>query len=96
MGLSPIIPYPPLTRVVRILEVASQGGCKTNRLGRGGGSRDSGIVLGKADRFVGVDTVFTHVWVNEVDDAGDKEEVLYRFEVAVGGFKGFVIEPIVA
>ena len=27
---------------------------------------------------------------------GDKEEVLYRFEVAVGGFKGLVIKPIIA
>ena len=96
MWLSPIIPCPPLTRVVGILEVASQGGCKPDRFRRGGGSRDGGIVLGESDRFVSVDTVFAHIWIDEVDDTGDEEKVLYRFEVAVGGFKGFIIESVVA
>ena len=73
MRLSPVILYPSLTRVVGVLEVTSQGGCKPNRLRRGGGSGDSGIVLGKADRFVSVDTIFAHIWVNEIDDAGNKE-----------------------
>ena len=96
MRLSPVIPYPSLTRVVGVLKVTSQGGCKPNRLRRRGGSGDGGIVLGEADGFVSVDTIFAHVWVNEIEDTGDKEEVLYRLEVAVGGFKGFVIKSIIA
>ena len=96
MRLSPVIPYPPLTRVVGILEVASQGGGEPDGLRRGSGSRNSGIVLGEADRLVGIDTIFAHVWIDEVDDTGDEEKVLYRLEVAVGGFKGFIVEPVVA
>ena len=94
--LSPVVPYPPFARVVGVLEIASQRGCKPNRLRRGGGPRDSRVVLGETNRFVSIDTVFTHVWINKVEDAGDEEEVLHRFEVAVGGFEGFVIEPVIA
>ena len=95
MGLGPIILDPPFTRVIGVLEVASQGRCEANRLGGGGGPSNGGVVLSKAERFVGVDTIFAHIGVNEVDDTRDKEEVLHCFELAIGGFKGFIVEPII-
>ena len=96
VGLSSIILYPSLTRVVWVLEVASKRGGEANRFGRRGGSGDRGIVLGETNGLVGVDAIFSHVGVNEVDDTGNKKEVLYRAEVAVSGFEGFVVESIIA
>ena len=96
VGLSPIVSYPSLTRVVWVLELTSEGGGKADRFRRGGRPSDGGVVLGETDGFVRVDTIFTHVGVNEVDDARDKEKVLHRFEIAVRSFEGFIIESIVA
>ena len=96
MGLSPVISYPPFSRVLWILKIASEGGGKPDRFRRGGRPSNGGVVLGEADGFVGVDTIFTHVWINEVDDARDKEKVLYRLEVTVGGFEGLVVESVIA
>ena len=90
VGLSPIVPDPPFTRVIGVLEVASQGRCEANRFGGRGRSSNGGVVLSKTKRLVGVDTIFAHIGVNEVDDTRDKEEVLHCFELAIGGFKGFI------
>ena len=94
--LSPIVSYPSLSRVFGILKIASEGRGKSDRLRGGGRPSDSGVVLGEANGFIRVDTIFTHVWINEVEDARDEEKVLYRLEVAVGGFEGLVVKSIIA
>ena len=66
VGLSSIIPYPSLTRVVRVLEVTSKGRGKANGIGRGRGPSDSRLILCKANWFVTVNTVFAHIWFGEV------------------------------
>ena len=66
MGLSSVVPYPSLTRVVRILEVASKGGGNADRFGRGCGTGDHGLVLCEASRFIAVNAVLTHIWFGEV------------------------------
>ena len=96
VGLSSIVPHPSLTRVFWVLEITSEGGSKTDRFRRGGRPSDGGVVLSETDGFVGVDTVFTHIGVDEVDDTRNKEEMLYRFKITVRGFEGFVIKSIVA
>ena len=96
VGLSSVISYPPFSRMVGILEITSEGRGKPDGFGRGSGPSDSGVVLGEADRFVRVYAVVVHVGIDEIYDAGNKEEVLYRFEIAVSGLEGFVVEPIVA
>ena len=53
------------------------------------------MVLSEADGFVTVDAVVAHVWFSEVENTGDEKEVLYCFKVAVGGFEGLIIEPVV-
>jgi len=73
MRLSAIILYPPFSRVVGVLKVASKRGSKANGLRGGSGSGDGRLVLSKADRFVTVDAVVVHVWLSEVKDAGNKE-----------------------
>jgi len=73
VGLSTIIPYPPFTRVVGVLKVASEWGGKANRLRGRSGSGDGRLVLGKAGRFVTVDTVVIHVQLSEVENARDEE-----------------------
>ena len=96
VGLSPIVQDPPFTRVIGVLEVASQGRCEANGLRGGSRPSNSGVVLSEAEGLIGVDTVFAHVGVNEVNETRDEEKVLYCFEITIGGFKGFVVEPIIA
>ena len=48
------------------------------------------------DGFVAIDAVVAHIWSSEVENMGDEEEVLYCFEITVGGFESFIIEPVVA
>ena len=66
VGLSTIIPYPPFTRVVRVLEVTGKGGGKANRLGRGCGPGNSGLILRKMNGFITVNTVLAHIWFGEI------------------------------
>jgi len=96
VGLSAIVPYPPFTRVVGILEVAGEWRGKVDRFRRGSGSGNGRLVLGKADRLVTGDTIVSHVWFGEVKDVGHKEQVLYRFEVVVSGLKGLVVKSVIA
>ena len=95
VGLGPIVSHPPFARVVRILEIAGEGGGKANGLRRGHGSSNGGLVLREADWLVTVDAVLTHVWFSEIYDAGNEEEMVYRFEIAVSSFKGLVIKTVV-
>ena len=64
--LSSVVPYPPLTRVVRVLEVTGKGGSKADRFRRGSRSGDSRLVLCEACWFVTIDAVFTHIGLSEV------------------------------
>ena len=96
MRLGPIIPYPPFTRVVGVLEVASEGGGKTNGLRGGRGPGDYGLVLREADWLVAVNAVLAHVSLSEVYDAGNKEEMLDHAEIAVSGLKGLIVKTIVS
>jgi len=93
--LSPVISYPSLTWMIRILEVAGQRGGKADGLGGGGGSGDSGLVLSEMNGFIVIDAVVAHVGISEIKDAGNKEQVLYCFEVMVGGLESFIVKPIV-
>ena len=54
------------------------------------------MVLSEADGFVAVDTVITHVRFGEIKNAGNEEEVLYCFEITVGGFKSLIVKSVVA
>ena len=94
--LSPVVSYPSFSRVFWILKIASEGGGEPDRLRRGSGPSNGGVVLGETNGFVRVDAVLTHVWVNEVKDTRDEEKVLYRFEVAVGGLESFVVKSVIA
>ena len=71
--LSTVIPYPPFARVIGVLKVASKWGGKANRLRRGSGSGDGGLVLSEADGFVTVDTVVIHVRLSEVENTRNEE-----------------------
>ena len=95
VGLGSIISYPPFTRVVWVLEVTSEGRSKANGLRRGCGSSNGRLILCKADWLIAVNTVFAHVRLSEVYDAGNEEEMVDRFEIAVGGLEGFVVKTIV-
>ena len=53
------------------------------------------MVLSEADGFIAVDTIVAHIWFGEVENAGDEKEVLYCFEIAVGGFKSLIVKPVV-
>ena len=73
MRLSTIIPYPPFSRVVRVLKVASKRGGKANGLRGGSGSSDGWLVLSEADGFVTVDAVVIHIWLGEVENTRNEE-----------------------
>jgi len=73
VGLSTIVPYPPFTRVVGVLEVAGKWGSNANRLRGGCGLSDGRLVLGEADRFVTVDAIVGHIWLVEVKNTRYKE-----------------------
>jgi len=73
MGLSAVVPYPPLTRMVGILKVTSERRRDMDRFGRGSGSGDGRLVLGEADGLVAVDAVINHVWLGEVKNTGYKK-----------------------
>ena len=66
MRLSPVIPYPPLTRMVGILKVTSERGCEVDRFGGGSGSGNGGLVLSKSYRLITINAVVAHVWFSEV------------------------------
>ena len=73
MGLSPVVPYPPLTRVVGILKITSKRGCDADRLGGGSGSGDGRLVLGEVNGLIAVDAIVGHVWLGEIKDVGYEE-----------------------
>jgi len=73
VGLSTIILYPPFTRVVGVLKVASKWGGEANRLRGGSGSGDGRLVLSEANGFVTVDTVIIHVRLSKVENVGNEE-----------------------
>ena len=66
MGLGPVIPYPPFTRVVRVLEVTSKRGSKTNRLRWGCRPSNHGLILCEVSRLVTINAILTHIWFSEV------------------------------
>ena len=95
VGLGPIISYPPFARVIWVLEVTSKGGSEADGLRRGRGSSDGRLILCEVNWFITVDTIFAHVRLSEVYNAGDEEEVVNRFKIAVSGLEGLVIKAIV-
>ena len=66
MGLSTVIPYLSFARVIRVLEITSEGGGKTDGFRRGCRSGDRRLVLCKANWFITVNAVFAHVGFSEV------------------------------
>ena len=96
MRLGSIIPYPPFTRVVWVLEVTSEGGGKVNGLRGGCGPSDCRLVLREANWLVAVNTVFAHVRLSKVYDVGNEEEMVDCFEIAVGGLEGLIVKTIVS
>ena len=52
--------------------------------------------MSEANGFVAVDAVIAHIWFGEIENVGNKEEVLYGFEITVGGFKSLVVKPVVS
>ena len=66
VGLCAVILYPSFTRVIGILKVASEGGCKTNGPRWGSGPGNGRLILSESYWFVTIDTVVAHVWFCEV------------------------------
>ena len=64
--LCTVVPYPPFARVIGILEVTGEGGCKANGFGWGSGPGNGGLILSKSYWFVAIDAVVAHVWLCEV------------------------------
>jgi len=93
--LCAVVPYPPFARVIGVLKVAGKGGCEANGFGWGSGPGNGRLILSKSYWFITIDAVVAHVWFCEVYDMGDKEKMLYHFEIAVSGLKGLVIKSIV-
>ena len=95
VGLSSIVPYPSIARMVWVLEIASERGGKADGFRGRCGSSNSGLILCEVDWFVTVNAVFAHVGLSEVYDAGNKEEVVDCLEVMVSGLKGFIIKTVI-
>ena len=72
-----------------------RGGGDVNGLGGRCQPSDGRLVLRKANWLIAVNAVITHVWLGEVYDVGNKEEMMYHFEIAVGSFESFVIKAII-
>jgi len=73
VGLSAVVPYPPFTRVVGILEVAGEWRSKANRFRGGSGLGDGRLVLGEAGGLVTVDAIVGHVWFSKIKDVRYEE-----------------------